>query len=173
MSTLAPLPAAYRAALGQAVESAARGPRRSVRRPAARRVEPLGGYPIVAPSPDEAFHGPWYARAFARELGIDTPEVRWFKAPDWAHAGAWSPEAPGVVYVRAGLTLTEALAKVAHECAHAAGGDEAAALRFETRRTRQLIERFGNDARPLDGSAERLNRAWCRVLVADGIEVIE
>lgn len=139
----------------------------------ARGVEPLAGYPIVAPSPDERFHGPWFARAFARELGIDTPEIRWFRAPVWVHEGAWSSETPGVIYVRTGQTLTEALAKVAHECAHAAGRDEAGALRFEAQRTRWLIERFGYETTPLSAGDQRLIRSWGRVLEADGIEVIE
>jgi hypothetical protein len=80
-------------------------PAAAVERP--QRKTTSDGYPIVCVTDVEATDAAWWARTCARELGIPTPEVRFFEAPASARFGFVDLSLPGVVFIRRGMDQCE------------------------------------------------------------------
>ena len=118
------------------------------------REQTLSHWSECAAPPEPLQKAAWAVLAMcARELGVALPLLRWF-APeteakaayakrhghrDWpgfstdiAVRGAWQ-KGTRTVWVASGLPLNRTLATVAHEVAHAAGGDEDEATNYERR----------------------------------------
>jgi hypothetical protein len=101
-----------------------------------RRQKTSDGWPIVQVSANDAANAAWWARSCALELGIPAPEVRFYRAPTSIRCGYVDLAMPTVVFVRAGMDLSETRSTIAHEVSHLAGATEREARRYEAGRRR-------------------------------------
>jgi hypothetical protein len=91
-------------------------------------------WPLVRVPADEA-EAAWWGAACTRELGVPTPEVRFYEPGPRRPYGYVDLLQPGVVFIRHGMGLADTRTRIAHEVSHLAGATEREARRHEAARS--------------------------------------
>jgi hypothetical protein len=101
-----------------------------------RRETTSDGWPIVEVDADVAADAGWWARLSARDLGVSTPTVKFYRAPTTACFG-FTYLGSDTVFIRSGMSLEQTRSTIAHEVWHLAiRPGERGARRYEANRRR-------------------------------------